>query len=191
MRKKIILGIVILAAIVGAVYFNMNYAVIEIYLDEYDSYKHFVRTDIEEIDQLVTCTPSLKKYTNLKRLSVVANSETNFEYLSQMSRLEHISIFYFDGYCGNLENLPELPNLRELIVFGSLKTYDTFTISAENKYIFSNIEDLDLRVFNDIDFNSLNYFENLHTLYMLNINNDLTEEQIEELQSRGINVEIV
>lgn len=190
MRKKIILGIIILAAIVGAVYFNMNYAVIEEYCHEYDSHKHIVRTDTEKIDKLITCTPSLKKYTNLKSLSVVANSETNFEYLSQMNSLEKISIFYFDGYCGSLKNLPELPNLRELTVFGSLKTYDTFTISAENKHIFSNIENLDLRVFHDIDFSSLNYFENLHTLYMLNINNDLTEEQIKELQEKGIDVKI-
>lgn len=192
MRKKIILGIVILAVIVGAVYFNMNYAVVEEYYYEYeyDPPKHIVRTDTEKIDKIVNCTPSLKKYANLKSLSIAVDKETNLEYLSQMNSLEHISLFYFDGYCGKLETLPELPNLRKLSLFGSLKTYDTFTISTENKYIFSNIEYLDLRVFNDIDFNSLNYFENLHTLYTCNINNDLTEEQIKELQSKGINVEI-
>lgn len=106
MRKKIILGIVVLAAIVGAVYFNMNYAVVEEYCHEYDSHKHIVRTDTEKIDKLVTCTPSLKKYTNLKSLSVVANSETNFEYLSQMNNLEKISIFILTDTAEALKTCP-------------------------------------------------------------------------------------
>lgn len=190
MRKKIILGIVILSAIVGAVYFNKNYAVVEQYLDEYSTYRRIVRTDTEKIDVVVKCTPSLKKCTNLKELSVSVDKETNLEYLSEMNNLEEIWFFYYDGYCGRLETLPELPNLKNMMLATNFDIEYTFAISDENKYNFSNIEFLDLRYFYDIDFSSLNYFENLHTLTLWCIVSGLTEEQIEELQARGINVEI-
>ena len=190
MLKKIILGIVILAAIVGAVYFNKKYAVVEQYLDEYQIYRLIVRTDTAEMDILVKCSPGLKKCTNLKRLSVAVDKETNLEYLSEMNNLEEIWLFYFGGYCEKLETLPELPNLKNMMIATNFDREYTFAISDENKYNFSNIEFLELRYFYDIDFNSLNYFENLHTLTLWCIVSDLTEEQIEKLQSKGINVEI-
>ena len=83
--------------------------------------------------------------------------------------------------------MPELPNLRNVALFDALDNEDTFTIFAENKYV----QYLELRYFDYVDFNSLNYFKKLRTLELWNVVNGLTEEQIEELQSRGINVEIV
>lgn len=189
MRKKIILGIVILAAIVGAVYFNKNYAVLE---GQYGN--HFaVRVDTAWIldkngnNKIVKCTPNLKKLTKLEKLWLAADENMNLDCLSEMEELYSLEIFYFDGYCGRLETLPELPNLRNVALFDALDNEDTFTIFAENKYV----QYLELRYFDYVDFNSLNYFKKLRTLELWNVVNGLTEEQIEELQSRGINVEIV
>ena len=204
MRKKIILGIVILvvlAAVGGAVYFDKNYVILEEVAYHGIHKPRIVRinaTNIStkydsgiEVFYPVKCTPKIKKCTNLERVAVIVYTDTNLEYLSEMNNLEYIMICYRDGYCGRLETLPELPNLRKVTLSASPDIDSAFIISDENKYNFSNIEFLELRLFDSIDFNSLNYFENLHTLEFWNIDNDLTEEQVEELQARGINVEIV
>lgn len=198
MRKKIILGIVILAvlaAVGGAVYFDKNYGeVYSIWVS--DNYKE--RADVTKFDRsifdyeedIVKCTPSLKKFTKLESLSVFIDfdGEADLGNLSEMNKLKELEIHYLEGYSGRLETLPELPNLKSLTLYaGCLKTpYSTFKLADEN-YNFSNIETLTLD-FAVIDFDSLKYFENLKNLRIRKDN--LTEEQIEELQSRGINVEI-
>ena len=94
MRKKIILGIVIFvilaAAIIGAVYFNMNYAVVE----RNHGDKMVVRTDVTEIknkkydlETTVKCTPSLKKMTKLEKLWIIAEEDMDLSYLSEMKNL--------------------------------------------------------------------------------------------------------
>lgn len=199
MRKKIILGIVILvvlAAIGGAVYFDKNYG--EVYSIWFqDNYKE--RTDVTKFNRsifdyeedVVKCTPSLKKFTKLESLKLFIDfdKEVDLGNLSEMNKLKELEIDYFEGYSGRLETLPELPNLKSLTLYAlGLKTpYSTFKLADEN-YNFSNIETLSL-YFEVIDFDSLKYFENLKNLYV--IEDSLTKKEIEELQSRGINVEIV
>ena len=181
MRKKIILGIVILialAAVGGAVYFAKNYAVI------YTSFcgKHFERNDVTKImhkymddewEEQVLCTPSLKKFTKLESLWIYVNEDTNYEYLSEMNNLQELTIMY-QGYVyyhetlpeSDLETLPELPNLKKLTLLGALSGETNFALSDENKYNFSSIENLDISFFTDIDFNSLKHFKNLKKLYL-------------------------
>lgn len=199
MRKKIILGIVILvvlAAVGGAVYFDKNYG--EVYSIWFsDNYKE--RTDVTKFNRsifdyeedVVKCTPSLKKFTKLESLKLFIDfdKEADLGNLSEMNKLKELEIDYFEGYSGQLKTLPELPNLKSLKLYAlGLKTpYSTFKLTDED-YNFSNIETLSL-YFEVIDFDSLKYFENLKNLRVRKDN--LTEEQIEELQAKGITVEIV
>lgn len=195
MRKKIILGIVILAAIVGGiVYFNMNYAVV----DSWFGRKEIANTNVTKLmhqyhesewEDWVYCTPSLKKFNGLKSLLLMVNEDTNFEYLSEMNALQELEIFYSHSYCGRLETLPELPNLKRLFLLGGVKGENNFTLSEEYKYNFSSIEILEISFFTTIDCEALKHFENLSTLKIYSLKNDLMEEEIEELQSRGITVE--
>lgn len=198
MRKKIILGTVILlilAAVGGAVYFNKNYAVIhswftEKYILNTNVTKLTVKYDGDEWEDWVYCTPSLKKFAKLERLMIMADEETNYEYLSEMNSLQELEIYFSKFYCENLETLPELPNLKRLLILGGTRGENYFTLSDEYEYNFSDIETLEIEYFTTIDCDALKHFENLHTLRISALKNDLTEEQIEELQSRGINVEI-
>ncbi|MDE6596914.1 MAG: hypothetical protein K2K44_13015, partial [Oscillospiraceae bacterium] len=85
MRKKIILGIVILivlAAVGGVVYFEKNYTMI----DTFFGGEHFERNDgtkimhkymDDEWEEHVLCTPSLKKFTKLESLWIDVNEDTN------------------------------------------------------------------------------------------------------------------
>lgn len=171
MRKKIILGTVILlilAAVGGAVYFNKNYAVIKTWLYG----KLIVNTNVTEIiyddmgrgdREMVYCTPNLKKLKKLESLDIMVNEDTDYKYLSQMSDLQELNLFYEFSYCGMLENLPELTNLKRLIISGGVKR-SNFTLSDEYEYNFSSIENLEISFFADIDFNSLKHFKNLKKL---------------------------
>lgn len=198
MRKKIILGIVILVAIVGAVYFNINYAVVE---DKYGN--HFaVRVDstriLEKIndndwDVSVKCTPSLKRLVKLEKLWLAADERMNLKYLSEMKDLNELTIFYYDGYCGQLDTLPDLPNVKQLNLLGDPDKWNAFTLN-EKEYNFSNIDTLVLQLFDDVDFDALEqHFKKLHTLEILHPREDAKEELIknsEKLKEKGIDVEI-
>lgn len=195
MRKKIILGIVILAAIVGVVYFNINYAVINTWIYG----KRIVNTNVTEIiygdsdreDKervYCYCTPSLEKLKKLESLDMIVNEDTDYKCLSQMSDLQELNLCYLSSYCGLLENLPELPNLKKLIVAGGIKK-SNFTLSDEYEYNFSSIETLQLEFFTTIDCDALKHFENLKSLYVFEDN--LTNKEIEELQKKGIDVEFI
>lgn len=214
MRKKIILGIVILivlAAVGGAVYFNINYAIVcsAFYEDDHKYFHYFERKDVTyfwgrytqpfENDDIVLSTPSLKRFTKIKRLSLSVDEKTNLKYLSKMNELEELELFYFDGCAGQLETrletLPELPKLKKMTMWAkqaeslySILPYRVFELENEN-YNFSNIETLSLETFEVVDFDSIKHFKNLKNLYVLE--DSLTNKEIEELQSRGINVEIV
>lgn len=171
MRKKIILGIVILivlAAVGGAVYFDKNYAVIKTWLYG----KLIVNTNVTEIiyddmgrgdREMVYCTPSLKKLKNLESLDIIVNEDTDYKYLSQMSDLQELNLFYERSYFGMLEDLPELPNLKKLIVAGGVKK-SNFTLSDEYEYNFSSIETLEIEFFTAIDYDALKHFKNLKKL---------------------------
>lgn len=170
MRKKIILGIVILAAIVGAVYFNKNFAVIKTWMHG----KHIVNTNVTEIihgdsdrgdKEWVYCTPSLKKLKKLESLNMMVNEDTDYKYLSQMSDLQKLDLFYEFSYCGMLENLPELPNLKKLRVSGG-GDGNNFTLSDEYEYNFSSIENLYIGYCTSIDCDALKHFKNLKKLYL-------------------------
>lgn len=197
MRKKIILGIVILAAIVGAVYFNMNYAIV----DEDLGTMRIVSVDATKIstenyaefNETLKCTPSLKKLTKLESLNIAAYKNTDFKYLSEMKNLKSLVIFHFDGYCDCLDTLPDLPNLKYLEVHGDPNgSWNTFVLN-EDEYNLSNIDTLHLTIFDSIDPKSLEYFENLNNLVIYRPRDDAREDlikQSEELQEKGINVEI-
>ncbi|MBD5140762.1 MAG: hypothetical protein HDT25_05030 [Ruminococcus sp.] len=197
MRKKIVLGIVILAAIVGAVYFNKNYAIVE---DKYGT-KLIVSIDVTEISdenhdefsETVKCTPSLRKLTKLEKLWLTADEDMDLKYLSEMKNMNELTIFYHDGYCGRLETLPDLPNVKQLELLGSSnESWNTFALD-ESEYYLSNIDTLVLQLFDIVDFESLKHFENLHTLKILHVRDDAKEDlikQSEELQEKGIDVEI-
>ena len=173
MRKKIIWGIFILAAIVGAVYLNKNFAVINssVYYG-----KRIVNTNATKIkygyyslgdekDDFVYCTPSLKKFKKLESLNIFVNEDTNFKYLSQMSDLQELNLYYQFSYCGMLENLPELSNLKKLIISGG-GDGNNFTLSDEYEYNFSSIENLRIEYCTSIDCDALKYFKNLKKLYL-------------------------
>lgn len=196
MLKKIILGIVIFAAIVGAVYFNKNYAIVE---DEYGYRAIVVRTDAARIlhkgyddwDEIVKCTPSLKRLTKLEELWLKADENMDLNNLSEMKKLNELTIYYFDCYYGRLNTLPNLPNIKYLRLIGDVEHENIFTFSDNIKYNFSNINTLELWRFDEIDINALEYFENLHDIKILRSRKDIiSEEQIEELQAKGITVEI-
>lgn len=202
MRKKIILGIVIFvilaAAIIGAVYFNMNYAVVE----RNHGDKMVVRTDVTEIknkkydlETTVKCTPSLKKMTKLEKLWIIAEEDMDLSYLSEMKNLNTLIIFYFDNYneCNvKFETLPNLPNLKKLYLvdFKFKGHYIHFTLPDDVEYNFDSIEMLSIDGNQTVDFECLKHFKNLKLLQLGYTNKGLTEEQIEELKSRGITVEI-
>lgn len=203
MRKKIILGIVIFvvlsATIIGAVYFNMNYAIVE------DDYKIIiVRTDaarilrkgIEDWDETVKCTPSLKRLTKLEKLELLAEKDMDLSYLSEMKNLNELTILDYDSYneCNvKFETLPDLPNLKTLWL-GDYKSkgYKTnFTLTGDVEYNFDSIETLVIDGYATLDFECLKHFKNLKCLDIGRNKKGLTEEQIEELQSRGITVECI
>ena len=189
MRKKIILGIVILAVIVAAIFLVNNFAVIKTMFYG----KRVVNINVTKItdeQDVVYYTPGLEKLNKLESLRIVAHEETNYKYLSKMNDLQELELFYLMSYCGRLETLPELPNLKKLTVVGGVKDESNFTLSDEYEYNFSSIETLEIEFFTTIDCDALKHFENLSTLKISALINDLTEEQIEELQSRGITVEI-
>lgn len=202
MRKKIILGIVILivlaVAIVGAVYFNKNYAIVE---DEYGT-KRIVSIDVTKIseenlpkfDDVVKCTPSLKKLTKLEKLSLAAEENMDLNNLSEMKNLNELTIFYLDirNECKvKFETLPYLPNLKTLwLEDAKLKGYNTnFTLPDDVEYNFDSIETLVIDGNPILDFECLKHFKNLKRLEIGLGVKGLTEEQIEELESRGITVE--
>ena len=202
MRKKIILGIVILivlaAAIVGAVYFNKNYAIVE----KYHGTKRIVGIDVARIlfkdydnwDDTVKCTPSLKKLTKLEKLRLIAEEDMDLNYLSEMKDLNELTIFYYDNYneCTvKFETMPDLPNLKELwLVDFKIKGYNTnFTLPDDVEYNFDSIEKLVIDGNQILDFECLKHFKNLKVLEIGFDKKGLTEEQIEELESRGITVE--
>ena len=193
MLKKIILSIVILAAIIGAVYFNKNYAIVEngvIVVVRTDAAR-ILRKGYDDWDETVKCTPSLKKLTKLEKLSLTADKNMDLNYLSEMKNLNELTIFYFDGYYGRLDTLPDLPSIKYLTLIGDVEHKNIFTFSDNKKYNFSNINTLELWLFDKIDINSLEQFENLNNIKILRSRKDIiSEEQIEELQARGINVEI-
>lgn len=193
MRTKIIF-IVIMTALILAVsaaaeviYFNNNYAEIELR----DGTIRSVRTDITSFSQLendnytvyVKCTPSLKKFKNLEYLSLLADEETNFEYLFEMDKLCNLRIEYSDGYCGRLETLPELPNLNGLALIDNSE--NRFKLSAE-EYNFDGISIITLWDFKSVDSDSFKYFKNLRCIDFNYLQNDMTYEEKEELTERGI-----
>lgn len=204
MRKKIIFGTVIFgflaAVIIGVVYFNKNYIIVKEYSGNGAYKPRIIRTDATsiskksdeniEIHLAVKCTPNLKKCKNLKRINVIVYDGANLECLSEMNDLEIIMIGYENGYCGKLETLPELPNLKELILSSGIWNERNFKLSSGNEYNFSSIETLKIYYFTSIDCDALKYFENLHTLKISKLKGDLTNEEIWKLESRGINVEI-
>lgn len=195
MRKKIILGIVILAAIVGAIYFNKNYAIVE---DQYET-KFAVHIDTERIlrendddwDELIKCTPSLKKLTKLEKLWLMAEENMDLSYLSEMKDLNELTIFYFDEYCGRLETLPDLPNLKTLWLFDTqpIGNETNFTLPDDVEYNFDSIETLVIQGNQYFDIDCIKHFKNLKMLDIVTRNLKLTDEQIEELREKGINVE--
>lgn len=202
MHKKIILGtvifVVLAAVIVGAVYFNKNYAIVE---NEYGT-KRIVSIDVTKIpeenlpkfDDVVKCTPSLKKLTKLESLTLVAEENMDLNYLSEMKNLNELAINYFDNYneCNvRFETLPDLPNLKELwLTDFKMKGFNTnFTLSDDVEYNFDSIETLMIDGNQTVDFECLKHFKNLKLLQLGYTNKDLTEEQIAELHSRGITVE--
>lgn len=177
MRKKIILGIVILAAIIAVIFLVNNFAVI----NSFSAFKgkRIVYTKITKITEInypenedfVFCTPSLKKLKNLESLNIIIEDTADYTYLSQMSDLRELTVFYSPFYTEYtaepetfLETLPELPNLKNLKLLGGLSGGIDFVLSDENKYNFSSIENLNISYFEDIDFNSLKHFENLKKL---------------------------
>lgn len=203
MRKKIILGIVIFvvlaAAIIGVVYFNKNYAVVELTYGD----KMAVRTDVTKImseyypdlDEDVKCTPSLKKLTKLEKLRLTAEKDMDLDYLSEMKDLNELTVFYFDNYneCNvKFETLPNLPNLKtlwlcDLKVVGH-QTH--FTLPDDVKYNFDSIETLVILGNQYFDIDCLKHFKNLKTLVIDTPNLKPTEEQIEELKEKGIDVKM-
>ena len=195
-RKKIILSIVILAAaIVGTVYFNKNYAIVKV---EYGAI--FVHTDaarilrigFEDWDETVKCTSGLKKLTKLEKLQLRAEENMDLNYLSEMKDLNELTIFYFDGYCGRLDTLPDLPNIKYLRLIGDVEHKNIFTFSDNIEYNFSNINTLELWLFDEIDINALEHFEKLHNIKIFRPGKEaISEEQIEELQEKGIDVEFI
>lgn len=204
MRKKIILGIVILialtAAVGGAVYFDKNYLILE----RMYGGKFVVRTDTARIlldghddwDEAVKFTPNLKKLAKLEKLDLVADENMDLKYLSEMNDLNELIIFYCDEYneCHvRFETLPDLPNLKTLwLVDIKLQEYRTnFTQPDDCEYNFDSIETFEIQGNQIFDFDCLKHFKNLKTFRISKSASEPTEEQIEELQSRGINVEIV
>lgn len=191
MRKKIILGIVILAAVI--LLFN-NFAVVETVVHgKQIAYTNAAKItwkfNISRDEEMVYFTPKLKKFKKLERLFIAVDDDADYKYLSQMNDLQELTIFYCFSYCGPLETLPELPNLKKLTLTGGVDG-SNFTLSDEYEYNFASIETLEISFFKTIDCDALKHFENLHTLRISALKNDLTEEQVGELQSRGINVEI-
>lgn len=202
MRKKIILGtvifVVLAAAIVGAVYFNMNYAVVE---EQYGT-KCIVRIDAARIlregkdwDESVKYTPSLKKLTKLEKLEFLAEDDMDLSYLSEMKNLNELTIFYFDSYneCNvKFETLPDLPDLKKLWLCDlKVKGHQThFTLPDDVEYNFDSIETLVILGNQYFDIDCLKHFKNLKTLDIDTNNLKLTEEQIEELQEKGIDVKM-
>ncbi|MDE6594936.1 MAG: hypothetical protein K2K44_02870 [Oscillospiraceae bacterium] len=192
MRKKIILGIVILAVIVGAVYFNKNYAIVKVGYGAIVVHIDAARIGSEDWDETVNCTPSLKKLTKLERLQLRAEENMDLNNLSEMKKLNELTIYYFDGYYGRLDTLPDLPNIKYLRLIGDVEHKNIFTFSDNIKYNFSNINTIELWLFDEIDINALEHFENLHDIKILRSRKDLIlEEQIEELQKKGIDVEFI
>ncbi|MDE7289371.1 MAG: hypothetical protein K2N71_07730 [Oscillospiraceae bacterium] len=202
MRKKIILGIVILAvlaaAIVGTVYFDKNYAIVE---SEYGT-KRIVGIDVTKVseenlpkfDDVVRCTPSLKKLTKLESLTLVAEENIDLNNLSEMKNLNELSIIYFNksNECNvRFETLPDLPNLKELrLTDFNYKGYNTnFTLSDDVEYNFDSIEMFMIDGNQILDFECFKHFKNLKLLQIGFDKKGLTEEQFEELESRGITVE--
>ena len=199
MRKKMILCTVILvvlaAAVGGAVYFNKNYAIVE---NKYGT-KLIVSIDVTEIrdkndhGEPVKCTPSLRKLTKLEKLWLAADEDMDLKYLSEMKNLNELAIFYFDEYCGRLETLPDLPNLKYLdLLENPNEGWNTFVLD-EKEYNLSNIDTLVLQLFEDVDLEALEYFENLHTLKIFDTRADTKEDLIkkcEEIKEKGITVEI-
>lgn len=203
MRKKIIFGIVILlilAAVGGAVYFNKNYVIVE----EHYGTKRIVSIDdtkipvenLDKFDETLKYTPSLKKLTKLESLSLIAEEDMNLNYLSEMKDLNTLEIIDFDSYNAHnvkFETLPDLPNLKTLWLGDyKAKGYKTnFMLPNDVEYNFDSIEMLSIDGYQTVDFECLKHFKNLKLLQLGTTKKGLTEEQIEELQSRGINVEIV
>ncbi|MDE6594951.1 MAG: hypothetical protein K2K44_02945, partial [Oscillospiraceae bacterium] len=145
-----------------------------------------------EYDECLKYTPSLKKLTKLESLQIVAYENIDLKYLSEMKDLKTLGVFYFDGYCGQLDTLPDLPNLNCLWLFGNSSDWNTFTLD-EKDYNFSNIDTLILQVFEDVDLEALEYFENLHTLKIYDTRVDAKEDLIkkcEEIKEKEIIVEI-
>lgn len=198
MRKKIIFGavifVVLAAAIVGAIYFNKNYAIVEkqygtklsIHIDT----ERILRENDDDWDELIKCTPSLKKLTKLEKLWLMADENMDLSYLSEMKDLNELTIFYFDEYCGRLETLPELPNLKTLwlcdLKFVGYQTH--FTLPDDVEYNFDSIETLWILGNQYFDIDCLKHFKNLKTLNIDTPNLKLTDEQIAELQEKGINI---
>lgn len=200
MRKKIILGIVVLAAIVGAVYFNMNYAIV---YEDRGTKKCIVSANVTEIidkkydwETFVKCTPSLKKLTKLKSIQLIAEEDMNLKYLSKMKNLNELTILYFDSYneCKvKFETLPNLPNLKKLFLMDlKFEGYQThFTLPDGIEYNFDSIETLVIYGNQYFDIDCLKHFKKLKNLEIATDNLKLTDEQIEELQSRGITVKFL
>ena len=68
--------------------------------------------------------------------------------------------------------------------------YIHFTLPDDVEYNFDSIEMLSIDGNQTVDFECLKHFKNLKLLQLGYTNKGLTEEQIEELKSRGITVEI-
>ena len=120
---------------------------------------------------------------------MLADEETNFEYLSEMDKLCYLVIYYSDGYCGRLETLPELPNLNALALTDNYE--NRFKLSAEKEYNFDGIERINLYYFKSVDYDSFKYFKDLHDIEFYELQNDLTREQLDELAENGIGVFLV
>lgn len=188
MRTKIIFIVIMTALILAVsaaaevVYFNNNYAEIELS----DGTTCIMHTNVRKLGHTVKCTPSLKKFNNLEELSLLADEETNFEYLSEMDKLYCLCIDYSDGYCGRLETLPELPNFKKLVLYDNNK--NIFKLSAEEKYNIDGINIIFFWDFKSVDYDSLKYFKNLRWIELNFLQNYLTNKEIDELTEKGIRV---
>lgn len=194
MTKKIVLRSLIFLAIILIVilvlYFNTNYVIIN---TKYGT--KLVSTDVTRIlfhnvvDEEVNCFSGLKKLTKLEKLCLSMDEKSNLEYLSEMSNLQYLILSYNEGYCGRLETLPDLPNLKDLHLTGDFlkRRESNFVLLNDKEYNFSSINTLSFAAFDSVDLNSLYRFENLEKIIISE--RCLSEEQIEELQNKGVTVE--
>ncbi|MEZ3453910.1 MAG: hypothetical protein K1W17_06020, partial [Oscillospiraceae bacterium] len=91
------------------------------------------------------------------------------------------------------ETLPNLPNLKKLFLMDlKFEGYQThFTLPDGIEYNFDSIETLVIYGNQYFDIDCLKHFKKLKNLEIATDNLKLTDEQIEELQSRGITVKFL